>query len=95
MLVKVADSNDNVDDAVEIEVQPEGHILMSTLRSQFPGACGLRFKTEQSVWRAVNLVDEKLFLAKDDVWSQKLVYIATFPKGKYQGTQTISLVWAP
>lgn len=48
--VKVAES-DNPDDSVEIPVEPQGHILMSTLTAQFPGACGLKFKTEQSSWR--------------------------------------------
>lgn len=82
MFVKVTENAENVDEAVEIPVEPEGHILMSTLIAQFPGACGLKFKTEQSAWRGVRVVDEKLLPAGDDAWSEGLVYVVTFPKGK-------------
>jgi hypothetical protein len=50
LFVKVAES-ENPEDSVEIPVEPQGHILMSTLTAQFPGACGLKFKTEQFSWR--------------------------------------------
>ena len=49
LFVKVAESEN--DESVEIPVEPDGHILMSTLTAQFPSACGLKFKTEQSSWR--------------------------------------------
>ena len=49
LFVKVSDSEN--DESVEIPVEPQGHILMSTLTTQFPGACGLKFKTEQFSWR--------------------------------------------
>ena len=48
--VKVAES-ENPDESVEIPIEPEGYILMSTLTAQFPGACGLKFKTDQFSWR--------------------------------------------
>lgn len=51
LFVKVTDSAESTDDSVEIPVEPQGHILMSTLIAQFPGACGLKFKTESSSWR--------------------------------------------
>ena len=50
LFVKVAES-ENPDESVEIPVEPQGYILMSTLTAQFPGACGLKFKTEQFSWR--------------------------------------------
>lgn len=50
LFVKVAEC-DVPDENVEIPVEPQGFILMSTLTAQFPGACGLKFKTEQSSWR--------------------------------------------
>ncbi len=82
MFVKVADSTDvSVEDSVEIPVESEGFILMSTLIAQFPGACGLKFKTEQSSWRGLRVVDDKLYPAGDDTWSEKTVYVVTFPKG--------------
>ena len=82
MFVKVADSADvSVEDSVEIPVESEGFILMSTLIAQFPGACGLKFKTEQSSWRGLRVVDDKLYPAGDESWNEKTVYVVTFPKG--------------
>ena len=49
LFVKVSDSEN--DESVEIPVEPQGFILMTTLTAQFPGACGLKFKTEQFSWR--------------------------------------------
>jgi hypothetical protein len=49
MFVKVAESE--TDEAIEIPVESQGHLLMSTLSAQFPCACGLKFKTEQGLWR--------------------------------------------
>ena len=49
MFVKVVDSLET--ECIELPVEPEGHILMSTLIAQFPGACGLKFKMENSSWR--------------------------------------------
>ena len=37
--------------SVEIPVELHGYILMTILTAQFPGACGLKFKTEQLSWR--------------------------------------------
>jgi hypothetical protein len=52
LFIKVADTNnDQNEETVEIPVETQGYILMSTLIAQFPGACGLKFKTEKSSWR--------------------------------------------
>lgn len=59
LFVKVSDSSENSttdEEVIELPVEPEGYILMSTLIAQFPGACGLKFKTEQSSWRGYNLL---------------------------------------
>ena len=83
MFVKVADSAEvSVEDSVEIPVEPEGHMLMSTLIAQFPGACGLKFKTESASWRGLRVAEDKLFPAGEDAWNEKTVYVVTFPKGK-------------
>jgi len=49
LFVKVADAENA--ESIEIPVEPKGFILMSTLKAQFSGACGLKFKTEQFIWR--------------------------------------------
>ena len=59
LFVKVSDSSENSttdEEVIELPVEPEGYILMSTLIAQFPGACGLKFKTEQSSWRGYNIL---------------------------------------
>jgi hypothetical protein len=50
LFVKVSET-ENQEESVEIPVESQGYILMSTLTAQFPGACGLKFKTEQATWR--------------------------------------------
>ena len=76
--VKVAESEG--EEPVEIPVEEECFILMSTLIAQFPGACGLKFRTEQSSWRAVRVVDDKIYPPDEKRW-EPTVYIITYPKG--------------
>ncbi len=80
MFVKVTDSTESVDDTVEIPVESEGFILMSTLIAQFPSACGLKFKNESS-WRGLRVVEDKIYPAGEDKWNENTVYVVTFPKG--------------
>lgn len=80
--IKVAESAESMDDSMEIPVEPEGHIPMSTLIAQFSGACGLKFKTERSSWRGVRVVDDKLLPTGDDTWNENIVYVVTYPKSK-------------
>ena len=47
--IKVSE-NENHDDLTEIPVEPDGSILMSSLKSQFPHARGLKFKIKGK-WR--------------------------------------------
>ena len=48
--VKVAEFEN--DEPVEVPVEASGDcILLSTLTSQFPGATGLKFRTDDYVWR--------------------------------------------
>ncbi|CAF0983752.1 unnamed protein product [Brachionus calyciflorus] len=79
LFVKVAES-DAPEETVEIPIEPQGFILMSTLTAQFPGACGLKFKTEQSSWRGVRVVEDKIYPPGDDKWDESTTYIITYPK---------------
>lgn len=49
MFAKVSETEN--DEIIEIPIEPQGYILMSTLTAQFPGACGLKFKTSEQLWR--------------------------------------------
>jgi hypothetical protein len=55
LFIKVAE-NENDEETIELPVEPQGYLLMSTLIAQFPGACGLKFKTENFSWRGYVLV---------------------------------------
>jgi TAR DNA-binding protein 43 len=79
MFAKVSESEN--DEIIEIPIEPPGYILMSTLTAQFPGACGLKFKTTEQLWRGyVNrLLDirlkinaKKLYLFRVRVVDDKL-----------------------
>lgn len=50
LFIKVAE-NENDEESIELPIEPQGYLLMSTLIAQFPGACGLKFKTENFSWR--------------------------------------------
>lgn len=53
--------------AVEVPSEPDGTLLLSTIQAQCPGACGLRYKNEQS-WRGVRLADNVLYPPFEDGW---------------------------
>ncbi len=67
------------EEPIEVPIEPQGYLLMSTLTAQFPGACGLKFKNEQFSWRGVRVVEDKLY-PPDEKWDST-VYIVTYPKG--------------
>jgi hypothetical protein len=64
LYIKVAE-NENDQETIELPIEPQGYLLMSTLNAQFPGACGLNCKTEFS-WRGYKFVVLKQKNAKFD-----------------------------
>lgn len=48
LFIKVSEAEG--EEEIELPIEPQGYLLMSTLTAQFPGACGLKFKNESS-WR--------------------------------------------
>lgn len=55
LFVKVAEC-EAPEETIEIPVESQGFILMSTLSAQFPGACGLKIKTGQNSWRGYSFI---------------------------------------
>ncbi|KAF6016914.1 hypothetical protein EB796_024782 [Bugula neritina] len=74
------------DDAIELPVESDGTLLITTLSAQFPGATGLKYRNESTGnWRGVRVVDGKL-QAPDGIWSETLVFCVVYPKdGKRKG----------
>ncbi|XP_071946173.1 TAR DNA-binding protein 43-like [Antedon mediterranea] len=73
----VEDENDP--EPMELPVEADGTILLSTLHAQYPGATGLKYRNPDSgAMRGLRLV-ENAIQPPDDVWHDYL-YIAAFPK---------------
>uniref|UniRef100_A0A182M4U6 TAR DNA-binding protein 43 n=1 Tax=Anopheles culicifacies TaxID=139723 RepID=A0A182M4U6_9DIPT len=69
------------DEAVEIPLEEDGTLLLSTLQAQFYGACGLKYRNpDNKAIRGVRLSDNKLHpFSPDSGWGNH-VYICVFPK---------------
>ena len=68
------------DEAIELPVEPDGTMLLSTLTAQFPCASGLKYRNPGTgSLRGLRVVEGRI-QPPDDVWGDHL-YIAVFPKG--------------
>lgn len=74
-------SDEEYGEAVELPLEDNGTLLLSTLTAQFPGASGLKFRTENNVVRGVRLADFR-FHVPDNEWG-KTPYYCVFPKGNF------------
>ena len=76
--IQVADEEN--EEPIEIPVEEDGTLLLSTLAAQFPGACGLKYRSETRSLRGVRLLDGKL-RPPDSGWGNS-VYLCVIPKGE-------------
>lgn len=77
--IRVAE--DENEEPMEIPSEEDGTVLLSTVAAQFPGACGLRYRSPVSqCMRGVRLVEGVLHAPEAD-WGN-LVYVVNYPKGK-------------
>jgi len=75
--IRVAEEEN--EEPMEIPSEDDGTILLSTVSAQFPGACGLRFRSPVSqCMRGVRLVEGVLH-APENGWGN-LVYVVNYPK---------------
>lgn len=78
MYIRVAEEEN--EEPMEIPSEDDGTVLLSTVAAQFPGACGLRFRSPVSqCMRGVRLV-EGILHAPENGWGN-LVYVVNYPKG--------------
>lgn len=75
--LKVAE--DEGEEPIELPLEEDGTLLLSTLTAQFPGTSGLKFRTESNTFRGVRLADVK-FHPPEDSWGDT-VYYCVFLKG--------------
>ncbi|XP_064778974.1 TAR DNA binding protein, like isoform X1 [Oncorhynchus masou masou] len=70
---------DETEEPMEIPSEDDGTVLLSTVAAQFPGACGLRYRSPASqCMRGVRLVEGILHAPEND-WGS-LVYVVNYPK---------------
>ncbi len=67
------------DDPIELPIEEDNTLLLSTLQAQFPGATGLKYKNpETKAIRGIRLNDSKLH-APGNSWGAHVFY-CVFPK---------------
>jgi len=77
--VQVAE--DENEEPIELPVEEDGTLQLTTLIAQFAGACGLKYRNpETNSWRGIRLVDGRLY-APDSEWGN-YTYVAVYPKGE-------------
>lgn len=68
------------DEPMEVPSEEDGTLLLTTLSAQFPGACGLKYRNQETgTLRGIRLSDGRLYPPDTD-WANQ-VYIVVFPKG--------------
>nr|XP_033938335.1 TAR DNA-binding protein 43 isoform X1 [Pseudochaenichthys georgianus] len=76
--IRVAEEEN--EEPMEIPSEDDGTVLLSTVAAQFPGACGLRFRSPVSqCMRGVRLV-EGILHAPENGWGN-VVFVVNYPKG--------------
>lgn len=80
---QVSETNDADKEVVDLPLETDGTLLLSTLRAQYPDACGLKYvDLDSGRTRALRLADDKLHSPTDDGWGD-IVYFCSFNKGKF------------
>ncbi|KAK3596420.1 hypothetical protein CHS0354_020670 [Potamilus streckersoni] len=76
----VSVTEDENEESVEIPCEEDGTLLITNLSAQFPGACGLKYRSSSGGLRGVRLgADGKLHPPEDEQWGP-ITYLAVFPK---------------
>nr|XP_006821189.1 PREDICTED: TAR DNA-binding protein 43-like [Saccoglossus kowalevskii] len=75
--IRVAE--DEGDEPIEMPLEEDGSILLSTILAQYPGCCGLRYRNPDTGGiRGLRVVDGAIHPA-DGMWSD-VCYLGVFPK---------------
>lgn len=72
-------AEDESEEPMEVPIEEDGTLLLSTLNAQFPGSCGLKYQNPESgCMRGIRLSDGRLY-PPDNEWANR-IYMAVFPK---------------
>lgn len=58
------------EECVEMPTEANGSLLLGTIRTQFPTAIGLRYKTKEDIWRGVRISENNIIDPPIDGWSE-------------------------
>ncbi|XP_050534838.1 TAR DNA-binding protein 43-like [Daktulosphaira vitifoliae] len=82
--VQVSETNDGDAEIVDLPLEKDGTLLLSTLHAQYPDACGLKYVApDNGRTRALRLADEKLHPPTEEGWGD-IVYFCSFNKDNGQ-----------
>ena len=71
---------DTGEEPIELPVEEDNTLLLSTVTAQYPGVSGLKFEIENH-FRGVKLCEGRLFPPNLDGYWGKTLYYCVFPKG--------------
>jgi RNA recognition motif-containing protein len=67
------------EEPIELPIEEDGTLLLSTLQGQYPGSCGLKYRTESKATRGIRLSENRLHPPSDG-WGDNSIYYCVFPK---------------
>ncbi|GIY67415.1 TAR DNA-binding protein 43 [Caerostris extrusa] len=70
------------EEPIEVPLEEDGTLLLSTLAAQFPGTCGLKYRNPSTgTIRGIRLIDGKLNPPYGTTGWGNSLYVCVFPKG--------------
>ena len=91
-------TEDENEEPIEIPAEDDlqdsdGTLLLTSLSAQFPGACGLKYRSESGALRGIRLANGNLH-PPNGCWGDR-TYIVVFPKGTNLNFIPITVVFLP
>jgi len=78
--IKVTD-DENSTEPMELPLESDRTVFLSSITAQFPGACGLKYRSpDTQTMRGLKLVDGIVYMPDSQEFWQDFLYIAVFPK---------------
>ena len=71
------------EEPIELPAEEDGTLLLSTLQAQFPGCCGLKYRSDETkTVRGIRSNEGRLYPppSTDSGWGAQ-IYFCVFPKG--------------
>ena len=91
-------TEDENEEPIEIPAEDDlqdsdGTLLLTSLSAQFPGVCGLKYRSESGALRGIRLANGNLH-PPNGCWGDR-TYIVVFPKGTNLNFIPITVIFLP